>query len=61
MFSNIFTVAKAHIKGSSNFPKINGIVTFKQLSTGIILTAKIYNLPKSNSPCRRQILWVSYS
>lgn len=51
MFSNIFKVAKAHIKGGKEFPKINGIVTFKEVKNGILLTARINGLPKSENHC----------
>ena len=42
MFANIFKTAKAHIKGSTKYPKIDGIVTFKETKDGVLLTAKIY-------------------
>lgn len=48
MFSN---KAKAHIKGGKRFPKIDGIVTFKEVSNGVLVTAKINNLPQSNMCC----------
>ena len=47
-----FNTAKAHIMGGKNFPKINGVVTFKDVKDGIILTAKIYGLPQSDSHCK---------
>ena len=52
MFSNVYKIAKAHIVGSRNFPKINGIVTFKEVKDGILLTAKINNLPTSKNRCK---------
>lgn len=52
MFSNIFKVAKAHIKGSSKYPKIDGIVTFKETLDGVLLTAKIHGLPQSEDHCK---------
>lgn len=51
MFLNIFNSAKAHIKGGKKYPKINGIVTFKESKDGIILTAKINGLPRSTTKC----------
>lgn len=51
MFSNIFYNAKAIIRGGKKYPKINGIVTFKQAKNGIIVTADIRNLPQSNDRC----------
>ena len=37
--------AKANIKGSSNYPDLHGVVTFKQMSKGVLVTAEIYGLP----------------
>lgn len=53
MFINIFEKATAHIKGSKDFPKINGIVTFKEVKDGVLLTAKIHDLPQSKTNCKR--------
>lgn len=61
MFSNIFKTANAHIKGSTKYPKINGIVTFKETKDGVLLTAKINGLPQSKDKCTRKILWFSYT
>ncbi len=52
MFTNIFNTAKANIKGGKEYPKIEGIVTFKETKNGIILTAKISNLPQSKDKCK---------
>lgn len=52
MFSNVYKIAKAHIIGSRNFPKINGIVTFKEVKDGVILTAQISGLPQSKDNCK---------
>ena len=49
-----FNTAKAHIKGGKKFPKINGTVTFKEVTDGVILTAKINGLPQSNDNCKRR-------
>ena len=51
MFSNIFNTAKAHIKGGKKYPKIDGTVTFKETKEGVLVTAKIKGLPKSNNKC----------
>lgn len=51
MFLNTFYNAKANIKGGKEFPKINGIVTFKETKNGVILTANIKNLPQSKDKC----------
>lgn len=53
--------AKAHIKGGKKFPKIDGLVTFKEVSNGVLLTAKITGLPKSKDNHKRKIFWFSYS
>ena len=51
MFTNIFNTAKANIKGGKNFPKLNGVVTFKETTKGVLVTAKINNLPESPNNC----------
>ena len=51
MILNISKSAEAHIKGGKDFPKISGIVTFKETKNGVLLTAKIYNLPQNKDKC----------
>ena len=51
MLKNIFNNAKAYIKGGKKYPKINGIVTFKETKNGVLLTAKINGLPSSKGNC----------
>lgn len=51
MFTNIFNSAKAHIKGGKKYPKIDGIVTFKETKNGILMTAKINGLPQKIGNC----------
>lgn len=51
MFTNIFNTAKANIKGGKNFPKLNGVVTFKETKKGVLVTAKINNLPEFPNNC----------
>lgn len=51
MFTNIFSSAKAHIKGGKKYPKIEGTVTFKEIKNGVLVTAKINGLPQSNNNC----------
>lgn len=46
-----FYNAKAYIKGGKKYPRINGIVTFKETKNGIIVTTKINNLPQSKNNC----------
>lgn len=52
MFLNFFNAAKAHIKGGSKYPRIDGIITFKKVKEGILLTAKINGLPQSKGTCK---------
>lgn len=51
MLPYIFSNAKAIIKGSRKYPKIDGIVYFKETKDGVLLTAKIKGLPTSKSNC----------
>ena len=51
MFSPVFYDAKANIKGGKKYPKINGVVYFKKTIKGVILTAKINDLPTSSNTC----------
>jgi len=37
------------------------LVTFKEVSDGELLTAKINGLPQSKDICKRKILWISHS
>ena len=52
MFTSIFNTAKAHIKGGKKYPKIDGTITFRETKNGIIVTAKINNLPQSKDKCK---------
>lgn len=56
MFKSIFYTAKAHIKGGKDFPNIDGYVYFKETKQGVIVTAKINGLPKSNDKCTGNFL-----
>lgn len=51
MFTDIFNNAKANIKGGKKYPKINGIVTFKETKGGVLVTAKVTGLPQTNTSC----------
>lgn len=55
MFSNIFKTARAIIKSSKQYPKINGIVEFKETKKGVLVTAKINGLPTSTNNCGGRI------
>lgn len=52
MFLNKSNTAKAYIKGSKQYPKLNGIVTFKETKDGVLLTAKINGLPQVKGSCK---------
>lgn len=47
--------AIAQIKGSIKYPKITGTVQFYQCKSGVLVTARIFNLPFSNEPCSNRI------
>lgn len=51
MFKNIFDSAKAYIKGGKKYPKIDGVVTFRETKNGVLITAKVTGLPQSNDHC----------
>lgn len=52
MFSNIFHTAKAVIKGGKEYPNIDGIIYFREVKNGVMLTAKIKGLPSSLVSCK---------
>ncbi len=52
MILNIFHNAKAIIKGGKEYPKIAGTVYFNESNDGVIITAKIDNLPQSTNKCK---------
>lgn len=52
MFLNVLNTAKEHIKGGKKFSKIDGIITFKEVKNGVILTAKVNGLPQSKDHCK---------
>lgn len=45
----IFNNARAHIIGSSRYPNISGIVYFREVKNGVIVTAQVNGLPKSQN------------
>ncbi len=51
MFSNLFYDAIAYIRGGKLYPRIDGLVTFKETKDGVIVNAKINNLPVSKNNC----------
>jgi len=61
MLPVFYKTAKAHIHGGSAFPNIDGIVSFKDTKDGVLMTAKIHNLPTSSDHCVRKIFWFSHS
>lgn len=55
MFSAIGKDAKAQIKGGRKFPKIHGMVYFKQTKQGVLVSVKVYDLPSSKNKCQNGI------
>ena len=55
MFDAMLNNAEAKIKGGSKFPEIDGNVYFSQTPKGVIVTAKINNLPYLNEKCTQRI------
>ena len=51
----LLDIAKAEVKGGSKYPRIKGIVNFRQTSKGVLITAKIYNLPTTIGKCNKRI------
>lgn len=45
---NLYPTAIANIKGSNDYPDLHGIVTFKQMPKGVLVTAEIHGLPYEN-------------
>ena len=43
-----YPTAIANIKGSNDYPDLHGVVTFKQMPKGVLVTAEIYGLPYEN-------------
>ena len=46
--NNKCSAARAEIRGSGDFPDIHGTVTFRQMTNGVLVTAKICGLPTDN-------------
>lgn len=42
---NMTAAAAAKIRGSEDYPNINGYVTFRQMKHGVLVTAEIHGLP----------------
>lgn len=42
-------IAVARVRGSSDYPMINGRITFRQLSRGVLVSAEISGLPYKDS------------
>lgn len=47
--------AVAAVKGSKDFPDINGFVYFYQRKSGVVVVAQIFDLPKSTHRCSNPI------
>ena len=41
--------AEAYIRGSADFPGIEGVVTFQQISSGVLVTAAVGGLPVADA------------
>ena len=48
MIRKMNPTAIANIKGSNDYPNLHGIVTFKQMPKGVLVTTEIYGLPYEN-------------
>lgn len=55
---NFFCNAKATISGSNKYSKINGTFWFRKIKDGVLVTAKVYNLPTSKQICQNKIFAV---
>ena len=57
MSENLFepVMLVADIIGSDEYPDINGRISFKKKLEGVLVTAEIFGLPKSNAICDRKI------
>ena len=51
----LLDIAKAEVRGGKKYPRIRGIVNFRQTSKGVLITAKIYNLPTTIGKCNKRI------
>lgn len=47
--NSVISDATAKIKGSGEFPEINGVVTFRQMPGGVLVTAEVFGLPCERS------------
>ena len=51
--SYIASNAKALLKGSSKYPDLHGVVNFKQMKNGVLVTVEVFNLPFEK--CKNEI------
>ena len=49
----IASSAKALLKGSSKYPDLHGVVNFKQMKNGVLVTVEVFNLPFEK--CKNEI------
>jgi Cu-Zn family superoxide dismutase len=47
--------AIAKVRGSAEYGTINGTVRFDQTKFGVLVSAQIFGLPASDSPCKKRI------
>ena len=52
-FEKVFAVAD--IKGSRDYPDINGRVIFKKKGNGILVTAEVLGLPHEDGKCKERV------
>lgn len=51
MLKNIFRTAKAEIKGGRKYPKINGVIKFRETKKGVLIKVEVEGLPESKDKC----------
>lgn len=51
----LLSIARAEIRGGKKYPKIRGVVNFRQTNKGVLITAKVYNLPSKNEKGKRGV------
>ena len=47
-----FNTAKAYISGGKDYPEISGVISFREIGDGVIVTSKISGLPQSKNSCK---------
>lgn len=47
--------ARATVKGSPNYPEINGTISFFQTKQGVLVVSEVFGLPFKQGPCGNEI------